>query len=127
MESVLTELVRQTLKGAQPFKPCAWFALNIDQIVALVRDCSLMEVPSDRRSLLILFEDNNEEGCVVGFTVDYASLFCSKHNLIRDGIVLLSEMLDTLGGTYPEDRDICAIAQGILKAHELTTVAMEIC
>ena len=128
--AVLTELVRGTFKtfdnDPQPFKPCAWFTLNIDQITVLVRDCTLMEVPSNRGSLLVLFEDNNDEDRIVSFTVDYAYLFCLRHDLVRDGIVILSEMLDAIAGAYPEDRGVCAIAQGILKEYGLTTVAMKV-
>ena len=127
-ESELSEmrrLVRETMKDAPPFKPSALFVRNIDEIVVTVRNCSFMESPSDQRSLLVFFEDDPAEG-YAGFAIDYAYLFCYRHNLIRDGVVLLSEMLDAIAGAYPEERDACTIAQDILKEHELTTVSMEV-
>jgi len=124
-ESTLTESVREALKDAQPFRPLASFDPNIDRITVLVRDCSITEV-SNRRSFLTLFKDNHEEG-YAGFAIDFAYLLCLKNDLIGDDeIVSLSKALDMIAGASPEDKDACAIAQGICEAHGLATVAMKV-
>ncbi len=99
----LTELVRETMKNAQPFKPFASFDKRNDRIVVWVRDCSSVEM-SDARSLLTLFKDNYAEG-YAGFSIEYAYVFCNRHNLNDKGAVSLPKMLDALASVCRADKE----------------------
>jgi hypothetical protein len=96
---------------------------SIDRITVMVRDCSYTETSSNPQAPLILLEDNHREG-YAGFAITCARPFCLRHHLVRDGVVLLRDAIDAITEAFPDMKDACGIAQGILRKNRIVKVAM---
>jgi hypothetical protein len=113
----LTELVRDSFRGTDLFRPFACYNHSLDMIEIQVRDCSYVELPQD--DSVSVLEDNYPEpatGRQIGLLIHHAQGFCRAHQLsVSRGVALdtlfeavicsipgLRDTIERLAGHFPE-------------------------
>jgi hypothetical protein len=97
-------IVEDIPKEGGSFRPCAFFDSRLDCIRVVTKDCSIVEERlSDRVTMLLNNYDPTpgRRECV-GFTLKGARHLCQQHSLDMKSPILLSDLLDKMLLSFPE-------------------------